>query len=205
MEMRNPWLEEPESIEAPHAPAPAEPMPLTGPAIPQSGVPAPDHVDRLPVIERSQAPALWILGAHGGSGESSLAALHPDWAPADHAWPCTAGQPASVVLTARTSAAGLKAAQRAATQWASGAGAEVQLLGLVLLADAPGRLPRPLRDYAQVIAGGVPRTWRLPWIEAWRLGEPPDAASGPREVRKLTEDLMTLTLGATGTTTRKEH
>ena len=205
MDVHNPWLAEPVPIEAPDAPVTAEPMPVTGPAIPQSGVPAPDHVDRLPVVERSQAPALWILGAHGGSGESSLAALQPDWAAAEHAWPCTAGQSASVVLTARTSAAGLKAAQRAATHWAAGLGAEVQLLGLVLLADAPGRLPRPLREYAQLIAGGVPRTWRLPWIEAWRLGEPPDPASGPREVRKLTEDLMALTLGATGTTTRREH
>ena len=204
-DMRNPWLDEPEPVEPPEAAAPVEPRPATGPALPQRGVPVPDHVDRLRVIERNLTPALWVVGAHGGAGESSVAALDADWAAADHAWPLIPNGATRVVLTARTSAAGLRAAQNAATHWAAGLGAEVRLMGLVLIADAPGRLPRPLREYAQLVAGGVPRTWRLPWIEGWRLGEPPDPASSPREVRKLLEDLTTLTFGATGTTTRKEH
>lgn len=202
---RNPWLDEPDSAELPEAVAPVERMLATGPDSPQRGVPVPDHVDRLPTRERSLTPALWVVGAHGGAGESSLAALEPAWAAAEHTWPFTADQATCVVLAARTSAAGLRAAQNAATHWAAGLGVEVRLLGLVLIADAPGRLPRPLREYARVVAGGVPRTWHLPWIEGWRLGEPPDRASAPREVRRLAEDLMSLTLGATGTTTRKEY
>lgn len=203
-DIRNPWLDEPEPAELPDA-APVEPIATTGPTVPQRGVPVPDHVDRLRVIERNLTPALWVVGAHGGAGESSLAALDSDWAAADHAWPLSPNGATHVVLTARTSATGLRAAQNAATHWAAGLDAEVRLVGLVLIADAPGRLPRALREYAQVVAGGVPRTWHLPWIERWRLGEPPDPASVPREVRKLTEDLTTLTGGATGTTTRKEH
>src|SRR5690625_7783755 len=78
---------------------------------------------------------------------------------------------------------GLLATQTAATKWASGA-VDVDLLGLVLVADAPGRLSRPLRDLARLVSGGLPRVWNLPWIEAWRLGEPPSLRSEERRVGK---------------------
>jgi len=109
---------------------------------------------------------------------------------------------ARVVLTARSNLRGLRAAQVAATQWASGLVPHVQVLGLVVIADAPGRLPRPLREYAQLVSGGVPRTWTLPWIETWRLGETPELATSPREVRRLVDELTALLRpGAAGTTT----
>lgn len=189
------------------APAP------TGPLAPQRGVPAPDHVDRLPIREHAQAAELWVVGTHGGSGESTLAALTPGWTPAGHAWPRVPDVtgPAQVILTARSSAHGLLSAQRAATQWAAGLVPDVDVLGLVVVADAPGRLPRPLRDLAHVIGGGVARTWHVPWVEAWRLGEPSDrndpAAPGrgetPRAVRRLIDDLDALLHPST--TTRSNH
>jgi len=173
---------------------------------PQRGVRAPDRVDQLPTYDRPAAN-LWWLGAHGGAGESTLAALVPAWPAADHGWPRPPADAATrVVLVARTNAHGLRAAQAAATQWAAGLVPHVDLLGLVLIADAPGRIPRPLRDLAQVVSGGVPRTWNVPWIESWRLGEPPALTDAPREVRRLVDELSALvTPGATGTTYRKEH
>jgi hypothetical protein len=61
-----------------------------------------------------------------------------------HAWPeLSTGAVAPCIVVARTNVRGLLAARSALTQWAaSGAGASVQLLGLVLVADAPGKLPR---------------------------------------------------------------
>ena len=90
----------------------------------------------------SQA-AVWWLGAHGGAGESTLEELFSGSRAADHSWPLTAAErpPARVVLVARTHARGLRAAQSAIREWAAG-DAQVLLLGLVLIADAPGRLPR---------------------------------------------------------------
>ena len=102
---------------------------------------------------------------------------------------------------------GLHSARSAATQWASGMVPHVTVLGLVVVADAPGRLPRPLRDFAQVVGGGLPRMWSIPWVESWRLGEPMVLANAPREVRRLMDDLHALTThsGAVGTVNRKEH
>jgi hypothetical protein len=100
--------------------------------------------------------------------------------------------PARVVVVARTSTRGLTAAKFAARQWASGLVPDTHLLGLILIADAPGRLPKPLRDLSKVVGGGYPRTWHLPWIESWRLGETPSAATASREVRQLVDDLRGL-------------
>lgn len=205
----NPWLSRPaaEPDTAARAVAERPTPPVTGPVAPQRGVPAPDRVDQLPTRDRHNDAELWWLGTHGGAGESTLAGLVPEWPAADHAWPRTPGrEPARVVLVARSNMRGLRAAQAAATQWASGLVPFVEVLGLVIVADAPGRLPRPLRDYARVVSGGVPRTWTVPWTEAWRLGEQPVLTNASREVRRLLDELSALIRpGAAGTTNRKEH
>lgn len=162
---------------------------------PQHGVPVPDMVDQLSIREQPAPAALWWLGVHGGAGESTLARLVPGGRPAGHAWPrppATTRTPTRVLLVARSHASGLGAAQKAATHWAAGGLADVHLLGLVIVADAPGRLPRPLRELAALIAGGVPRTWHLPWVEDWRLGHDVTPEKAPREVRRLLTDLSSL-------------
>lgn len=203
----NPWLARPAEQESP-APAVRESAKRpTGPTGPQRGVPAPDPADRLPTRPLPQAADLWWVGAHGGSGESTLSALVAEWPAAEHAWPEPPGDaPTRVVLVARTHMRGLRAAQAAATQWAAGLVPHVEVLGLVLVADAPGRLPRPLRDMAQLVRGGVPHTWTVPWSDSWRLGEPPSLPEAPREVRRLVDDLNALLRpGADGTAHRKEN
>lgn len=157
---------------------------LTGPAAPLPFVPAPGA--GLPAWSpEGAAGSVWWVGCHGGAGESTLAGLFGGSVATGHRWPALParlpGRPAAVVLVARTSHAGLAAAQRALTQWAAGDTPAVDLLGLVLSADVPGRLPRPLRDYARLVGGGAPRVWALPWIGAWRSGEP----ACPRPVARL--------------------
>lgn len=193
----NPWLPR-TSAETVVPAAPVAPRPETrGPRTdrPQLGVPVPDQVDQLPIHHQPSTAPLWWLGVHGGAGESTLARLLPGARPANHAWPrppATTYVPTRVVLVTRSHASGLHAAQKAATHWASGALGDVHLLGLVIVADAPGRLPRPLRDLAALVAGGVPRTWHLPWIEDWRLGHDVTLQTSPREVRGLITDLTAL-------------
>ncbi|WP_228086740.1 DUF6668 family protein [Cellulosimicrobium cellulans] len=203
----NPWLTRPAEpqpvVPRSEVTEPAVPV-ATGPTAPQRGVPAPGASDRLPIQPQPRDADVWWLGVHGGAGETSLAALVPDWLAAEHAWPQTLGG-ARVVLTARSNMRGLRAAQAAATQWAAGLVPHVEVVGLVIVADAPGRLPRPLREFSQIVGGGVPRTWTLPWIEAWRLGEPPALSDAPREVRRLVDDLRAVVRpGAAGTVNRKE-
>jgi hypothetical protein len=138
---------------------------------------------------------LWWVGVHGGAGERTLAALLEGSHRAAHAWPEVAISVAHkprAVLVARTHARGLLAAQAAATEWASGH-TGVDLLGLVLVADAPGKLPRPLKDLAKLVSGGVPRVWHVPWVETWRQGAPPHPQSAPKAVRTMITELSDLT------------
>jgi len=165
----NPWLSTtPQPLDIT-----LEDLPPTGPCAPQPRlIPAPQP-QALPRRVMTTPATWWWVGAHGGAGETTLAAGAPGTAASEHAWPQPCpdiGGTHPVVLVARTHTAGLLAAQRALTEWAAGSAGAVQLLGLVLLADAPGRLPAPLRDLSRHVAGGAPRTWSLPWVEAWRLG-----------------------------------
>lgn len=200
----NPWLGTPKpSLLAP-VPVPTLP-PTTGPSAPQRGISAPDVENRLPVYAQSVASPLWWLGTHGGAGETTLASLHPGWSAAGHGWPEVEGEASlNVVLTARSNTRGLRAAQTAATQWASGLVAHVNVLGLVILADSPGRTPKPLRELAHLVAGGVPRTWHIGWVESWRTDPTPGDSAAPADVRRLLDDLTTiLNHGTSGAPTRK--
>ncbi|QGG39911.1 DUF6668 family protein [Aeromicrobium yanjiei] len=131
---------------------------------------------------------VWVVGTHGGSGETTLAKLLGGTA-TDHRWPSISPQP-PVVLVARTHAAGLAAAQLAMRAWAAAETPHVRLIGLVLIADAPGKLPKPLADRAEILRGGVPHMWQIPWVDAYRLDV--DPTNPPRQVRKVLNELDTV-------------
>ncbi|WP_406054500.1 DUF6668 family protein [Kribbella sp. NBC_00889] len=179
-------------------------MVSTGPAQPHPGLQA--QLSGLAVSASSpaqahpepSAPGVWIVGVHGGAGESTISELSALFREAHHRWP----QPppyGSVLclMAARTNAAGLHNARAAAREWAAGAQPHVVLLGLVLIPDAPGRLPRELARQVTLTSGGVPRVWQLPWVDAWRLHAPGytalDTTDLPRPVKKLLVDLDELT------------
>lgn len=168
------------------------PTGLTGPAVPQgAGVPRPER--GLPVARArpGEEHAWWWLGVHGGAGVTTLRRAVPGGRDAGRAWPVSA-QSQPVVLVARSSAYGIKAAQNAAQQWASGMVTGIDLLGLVVVADAPGRRPKILHNLVRLVSGAVPRLWEIPWVEPWRLGEPPTSHL-PKECAPLARDLTRLT------------
>jgi hypothetical protein len=128
----------------------------------------------------------WWLGVHGGAGESSLAALFPMFPAAEHQWPVPMSARTRVVLAARTNHRGMSAVQAAMRDWSVSYREHTDVLGLVLIADRPGQLPRPLRDLQRDLGGATPNLWRLPWIERWAVGEVPSSANAPiREVEAL--------------------
>lgn len=188
----NSWIVNPELAPVPFptaTPRAARPIAVSAP---QLGIAAPDPADRLPRRDVPFTASVWWLGAHGGSGESTLEALTPGTRAAGHAWPVSESLVTvhRVIVLARSNIGGLRAAQLAAIEWASGSlGPSVQLLGLALIADAPGRLPKPLRDLEQVVAGGFPHVWHLPWVEGWRFAPPGPGESLPKEFRELFANL----------------
>lgn len=123
----------------------------------------------------------WFLGVHGGAGETSLAHLFAGAAAAAHRWPIDRQAPTRVVLVARTNFRGMTAAQAAMRDWSANHRLHVVVLGLVLIADRPGKLPRPLVDLQRDLEGATPQLWLLPWVERWTLGEIPSRENSPRE------------------------
>ncbi|MFP3581326.1 DUF6668 family protein [Arthrobacter sp. SIMBA_036] len=196
---KNRWMTFAETVEEP--PPAVEETPAFAPVgatRPQLSVPQPDAADRLPHWNVSGiTPDYWWLGVHGGAGETSLARLDKNTRAAEHRWPITAAG-STVVLVARSNMSGLRAAQLAATEWASGSLPGTHIAGLVVLADAPGRLPKEIREFARVIGGGVPHLWHFPWIEVWRFGHDVPPEDLPKEARTVLDQVRIATNTAAG-------
>lgn len=112
-------------------------------------------------------PVMWMLGAHGGAGASTLAQT---WAPAGDArggWPAKDQYP-HVVVVARTHRVGLTAAHTLLRQAAADLAPGCTVLGLVTIADQPGRLPTTLSRQLDTVEGLAPAVWRLPFLDAYR-------------------------------------
>jgi len=202
-ESLNPWVTSPvrpenASEEAPDTHTP----PAAVISAPLRGMVEPDAADRLARRTMTGTATLWITGAHGGAGESRIAELLDGARATDHCWPILQdGSKPRVLLVCRADMRGLTAARSALTQWASGAAPEADLLGLAVLADAPGKTLKALRDFAALVGGGAPRLWALPWVEAWRHADtttPPTA----RDYQRFITDLAAL---ATDNTPRTTH
>lgn len=187
----NPWISRPAAeTETPetevHTP------PAAAITAPLRGMVEPDAADRLGRRTVAGTVALWITGAHGGSGESRLADLLDGARATGHCWPVPQdGSAPKLLLVCRADMRGLTAARSALTQWASGAAPAVDLLGLAVLADAPGKTPKALRDFTAIVGGGAPRLWTLPWVEAWRHEDTPSVPSA-REYQRFTTDIAAL-------------
>jgi len=192
----NPWITSPTADTAEQE-APDIYMPPTAViSAPLKGMVEPDAADRLASRTMSGSAALWIVGAHGGAGESRIADLLGARA-TDHCWPVLQdGSEPRVLLVCRVDMRGLTAARSALTQWVSGATPKADLLGLAILSDSPGKTPKALRDFAAIVGGGAPRLWTLPWVEAWRLGN--DTAP-TREFQRFITDIATLAADTSNT------
>jgi len=129
------------------------------------------------------APGVSWVAAHGGAGASTLAKVLGGADLGCH-WPdVTCGHPARILLVARTDVQGLRAAARSLNAVHEGRHpAGMGLVGLVLVADLPGRLPRELRSMIRELRSKVP-TWRVSWVPQWRLG---------RQVEQLPRHLVKL-------------
>lgn len=114
----------------------------------------------------------WI-GAHGGAGATTLTRLLGG-TDIGCRWPdARLAEPARVMLVGRTDMDGLRAVSRALHALQEGRHpAGMRLVGVVLVADAPGWLPAPLTGRIRLLRSVAPMH-RVPWIPSYRLGEVP--------------------------------
>lgn len=188
----NPWVTGPDATDEAPASHPTYEPAAAAISAPLKGMDEPDAADRLQSRTMSGSAALWVTGAHGGAGETRIADLLDGARATSHCWPVIQHSASPrVLLACRSDVRGLTAGQTALTQWASGAAPDVDLLGLVILADAPGRMPKALREFASLVGGGAPRYWLLPWVEEWRQSPSTSVPSG-REFQRFTKDLAIL-------------
>ena len=176
-------------------PPPAHPERM---AAPQPDVFAPPPPARQLLVRQQsvsgQSRPRWLfVAAHGGSGASLLARL--SWQPykaaveagaagrpaagvdlafgvnAGRAWPNPALGPTNLaVVVCQTTMRGLAWARDLAAQYLSGCvPAGLRLLGVVTIADQPGRLPPPLAAARGLLAGAYPHCWAVPYVPAYRL------------------------------------
>lgn len=144
---------------------------------------------RFDAVSRPDIARWWWMGLHGGAGVTTLAVALPTGADAGVSPPeAVPGRRVPVVCVVRSHASGLRRAQEWAPWWREHTGS-YELVGLVMVADAPGLTPKPLAQLAHLAAGGYPRAWRLPWVNAWRLGWTPDAKTTPAGYAALGREL----------------
>jgi hypothetical protein len=131
----------------------------------------------------------WV-GAHGGAGVTTLSEAVPGGADFGRDFPTQAGVPGlPAVVVCRSNAQGLAAARDAAARAATLA---AEVLGLVVVADMPERRrPKSLAEALYLTRGAYQELWEMPWVPAWRFGEPPAPVNSPRQVRELLVDLWT--------------
>ncbi|MFI6661401.1 DUF6668 family protein [Streptomyces sp. NPDC050523] len=140
---------------------------------PVGAPPSPQHRD---------GTIAWV-NAHGGAGASTLARVLGG-VDLGRRWPdASRGEPGRFLLVARTHAAGMRAASQfldlmRKQQHPPG----VELLAVVLVADAPGRLPLSLARRVRVLRS-VADVHRIPWIPSWRVGA--QTTDAPKQVRAL--------------------
>ena len=117
---------------------------------------------------------LWLVGATGGVGTTTLASLcSENIVDESDQRPTWAGR---ALLVSSTTGTSLEAAQQLARKSASGLLA-YELVGLVIVHDRPrNRLTKPTTDFARGVARMFPIAMTVPYEASWReVGATPQA------------------------------
>ncbi len=129
----------------------------------------PSEANSAPVWSRPVAepggrpPAVWLLGAHGGAGVSTLEKM---WAPAGDSrrgWPAADATP-FVVIVSRMQVSGLDAAHQLALQHRAQKVGACSLLGLVTVAAAPGKPAVSVVRRREIVAAAAGTSWHIDWM-----------------------------------------
>lgn len=160
----------------------------------------------IPILDPvGRRPAVWLLRAHGGAGVSTLERVLAPAGDCFGRWPgCVGDESPFVVVVARETVPGLIKAQDLLRAHAAGLAGPSQLLGLITVADRPGRRPpAAIRRTRELTAELTEHAWRLGWIEdfpltadlgslpSWSPLDPPPAKPEPGGVPAAVTELGT--------------
>ncbi len=143
-----------------------------------AGVVAPPEQRRAPIWDRpipsaGRAPLVWLLGAHGGAGVTTLERLLAPAADCERKWPAVLDRESPyVAVVARETISGLGHAHDRLRQHHAGFGGPSEVIGLITVAARPGRMAPEIRRYRDIVSALTPHIWRVQWQEEWTLVEP---------------------------------
>ena len=121
-------------------------------------------VHAAPIPADRPGPAVWLMGAHGGAGVSTLAHYLSFTGDSDEQWPCgtdVENESTYVVMVARETDYGLKKAHARLIQHRE-ENLECELLGLITVANSP-TLDKSVRQYREVVKTATAEHWRIDW------------------------------------------
>ncbi|KAF0956827.1 hypothetical protein [Rhodococcus sp. T7] len=121
-------------------------------------------IHAAPIPADRPGPAVWLLGAHGGAGVSTLAHYLSFTGDCDRQWPCgndVETESPYVVMVARETDDGLKKAHERLIQHRE-ENLECELLGLITVANSP-TLDKSVRQYRDVVESATAAHWRINW------------------------------------------
>lgn len=111
-------------------------------------------------------PAVYLLGAHGGAGVSTLAHCLAPMKETD-VFPA-ADNPSFVAVVAAAHFTGIDNAHRVIRQLQAGRAGGCTLVGLVVVNLVPGRMPKPVAQRLAAVADNVAEVWQIPFVDQWR-------------------------------------
>lgn len=148
------------------------------------GITTPERLLEIRFFHRAE---LFIVGAHGGSGESVIAGLDPQWVATGHCFPADG----DLLICCKRSAYGLECGRMALQQHLSGGAGCSRLMGLVLIDDVPGKIPKELKRFSDLVKSLAPATIEVPFDRMLRLEPyPPDEWSGFRRQHSAIASLL---------------
>lgn len=124
----------------------------------------------VPLHRHQSPPMVWLVGAHGGAGVSTLCHQLGVAGDAHRRWPSGRypdQESPLVLVVAAEHASGLDAASHLLRQHLSGQGSHAQLVGLVTVGAARGKLPSSLDYRLRTLSDIAPQTWRIPYVEKY--------------------------------------
>ncbi|MGV0870455.1 hypothetical protein [Corynebacterium kalidii] len=118
------------------------------------------------LADGERSPAVFLLPAVGGCGASTLARSVAPFAETDM-FPA-ADDPNMVVVVTTATYTGVQAAHRIIQQSNDGRGGGCQLLGLVVVNTAGGKIPKPVVQRLAPVESKLRHVWHVDYVEEWR-------------------------------------
>ena len=144
------------------------------------------QIDGEPIARYGKAPMVWLVGAHGGAGVTTLSLQLGMAGDSRRAWPggFEDESPYAVVVASET-LHGLIAAHHLLVQHRARGAGNSECLGLITRQAVPAwtdkRMPREVHEKLKLVSAAADAHWRIDWDDQY-------ASTPTRHLRKATPD-----------------